>query len=246
MLKIALIFTTKTKIREEVMKKSTIFSSGKILIVLATFMAATSSAMATTIWTDWTDISLGDPGSANGSLGSTLVSYSGEATGNSNIAGTSTIWNPETTYVGGVVDTSPDSVGDHIALDGSSNTGTINFSAPIVDPVIAIWSLGRPGSSASFTFQQTPTFVVGGPNSQFGGSAIVVDGNLVSGNEGNGVILFSGEFSSISFTSTNESWYAFTVGANGEPAVIPIPAAAWLFGSGLLGLLGLARRNVSS
>jgi len=215
-----------------------------ILFVSALF--ASSNVLATTIWTDWTAITLGDPGSASGTLGSTTVTYSGEVTGNSNINGTSTIWNPESTYIGGVVDTSPNSVGDHIALNGSSTTGTINFSAPIVDPVIAIWSLGQPGSTASFTFQQTPTFVVGGPNSIYNGSAIVVDGNVVSGNEGNGVIIFNGEFSSISFTSTNENWYAFTVGANGEPAVIPVPAAVWLFGSGLLGLLGVARRKMSS
>ena len=28
-----------------------------------------------------------------------------------------------------------------------------------------------------------------------------------------------------------------------SPAVVPIPAAAWLFGSGLLGLIGMARRK---
>jgi hypothetical protein len=27
------------------------------------------------------------------------------------------------------------------------------------------------------------------------------------------------------------------------PAIVPIPAAAWLFGSGLLGLIGIARRK---
>jgi hypothetical protein len=27
--------------------------------------------------------------------------------------------------------------------------------------------------------------------------------------------------------------------------VVPVPAAAWLFGSGLLGLIGVARRKVA-
>lgn len=31
----------------------------------------------------------------------------------------------------------------------------------------------------------------------------------------------------------------------GLPAVVPVPAAAWLFGSGLIGLLGFARRKTS-
>ena len=30
---------------------------------------------------------------------------------------------------------------------------------------------------------------------------------------------------------------------NGLPATVPVPAAAWLFGSGLIGLLGVARRK---
>jgi hypothetical protein len=212
-------------------------------ILFVSTLFTSTNVLAATMWTDWTAITLGDPGSASGTLGSTNVSYSGEVTGNSNINGTSTIWNPESTYVGGSVDTSPLSVGDHIALNGSATTGTISFSAPVIDPVVAIWSLGQPGATASFTFNETPTLQVGGPNSSFGGSSIIVDGFVVSGNEGNGVILFEGEFSSISFTSTNENWYAFTVGANGEAAVIPVPAAIWLFGSGLLGLVGMARRK---
>ncbi|HEN46860.1 MAG TPA: VPLPA-CTERM sorting domain-containing protein, partial [Mizugakiibacter sp.] len=27
------------------------------------------------------------------------------------------------------------------------------------------------------------------------------------------------------------------------PAVVPVPAAVWLFGSGLLGLIGMAKRR---
>jgi len=223
-----------------------IVSRSKILFVIAMFMASSSSVLASTMWTDWTAITLGDPGSASGTLGSTSVNYFGEVISTSNINGTSTIWNPEATYVGGAVDTSPDSVGDLIGLDGSTTTGIISFSAPIVDPIVAIWSLGQPGLTASFTFSETPTLQIGGPNSIYGGNPIVVNENIVSGNEGNGVILFEGIFSSISFTNTNENWYAFTVGANGGAAVIPIPASVWLFVAGLFGLVGVARRKRST
>jgi hypothetical protein len=38
--------------------------------------------------------------------------------------------------------------------------------------------------------------------------------------------------------------YQFHItGTIGEQTVIPIPAAVWLFGSGLLGLVGVARRR---
>ncbi len=37
------------------------------------------------------------------------------------------------------------------------------------------------------------------------------------------------------------TWTAFSM----TPAVVPVPAAAWLFGSGLLGLVGFARRKAA-
>jgi hypothetical protein len=194
------LFTALFSVNEP--KALNLFSAA--VVCSAAFIASTSDALATTMWTDWTEIAFGDPGSASGTLGSTTISYSGEVIGNSNINGTSTIWNPESTYVGGLVDTSPDSVGDHIALNGSTNTSTISFSTPVLDPVIAIWSLGQPGATASFTYDATPILQVGGPNSIYGGSSIIIDGNTVSGNEGNGVILFDGVISSISFTNTSE------------------------------------------
>ena len=219
------------------MNKLRLFFSRLILSVI--LLSVNSYAMATTVWTDWTASVVGDPGSAGGSLGTTIVNYSGEVTANTNINGTTSIWNPSSTFIGGIVDTTPDTIGDVIGLDGSSTVGTISFSAPVSNPVIAIWSLGSPSIAASFTFDATPTLQAGGPNSIYSGSSIVVNGNIVSGNEGNGVILFNGTYSSISWTSTNENWYGFTVGT----AVIPIPPALWLFGSGLLGLIGIARRK---
>ena len=42
--------------------------------------------------------------------------------------------------------------------------------------------------------------------------------------------------------SKSTHWYAWAV-RDGDVAAVPIPAAAWLFGSGLIGLMGLARRK---
>jgi hypothetical protein len=47
----------------------------------------------------------------------------------------------------------------------------------------------------------------------------------------------------ISYT-TGEQLYVFIDDFNlGSPSVVPVPAAAWLFGSGLLGLIGIGKRK---
>jgi hypothetical protein len=105
---------------------------------------------------------------------------------------------------------------------------------------MAVFSLGSPiVTDVTYNFDTPFDVIVGGANSAFGGSSVVEqDENILSGIEGNGSIMFLGTYSSIRFTvPTNESWHGFTIGV--QP--IPVPAAVWLFGSGLLGLIGIAR-----
>ena len=213
-----------------------------IVILLSILVAAPVSAG--TIWTDWTSATNGNPGSAVGTLNGVAVTYTGEiityATGGT-AAG---FWAPDSSFIGGTVTTSPSIVGDLIGLQGSyTGINKITFNSPIVNPVLAIWSLGSPSNQASFVnFSQTPTFEAGGPNSQYGGGPITVLGNTVSGLEGNGVVQFTGMFTTLTWTNTSEFWYAFTVGTAEGSTSVPEPTTMLLFGLGLIGVLGIRRK----
>ena len=208
------------------------------------FCCINSCAFGQTNWTDWTEVIFGIDGSASGLLDGVAVSYTGQALSNSVVDGSSNAWNPETSFTGGQVLQSPAEQGDIITLDGG-NVGlqTIEFSQAIENPVIAIWSLGRLDDVASFAFLQTPTFQAGGPNSSFGGNPITVAGNIVSGLEGNGVVLFDGTFDSISFSSTPEFFYGFTVGTSAT--AVPEPSSATLLATLMISVTAFKRRRSS-
>lgn len=216
---------------------------------IISFMLAPACSMAATVWVDWTSATQSSnpyinpvtPGSASGSMDSIAVSYSGELSDNTVVDGSFAYWDPASSFTGGVVDGGPGTVGDIIGLNGNvpTQTNTITFSSAVTNPVIAIWSLGRWDLAANFIFDQTPTLLGGGSTTTFGGDSINVNGNTVSGSEGNGVVQFQGTYTSLSWSNdVVEGWYGFTVG-HVQP--VPVPAAIWLFASGFLGLLGLAR-----
>lgn len=217
--------------------------------ILAIGICAFAGADAATIdWNTWTS-------STSGTIAadSITVTYTPGGPVDNLVSGYPS-YTPASTFAdGSTIANAPTSANNILQIvGGNTNVNMITFSTPIVDPVMTIWSLGQGGINASFNFiDATPLFVSGGPNGEYGGSAISVSGNDVFGREGNGSVMFSGTFSSISWTNpVFENWYGFNVGisgvGDGGPVTTPVPEpetyALLMAGLGLLGVVVRRRR----
>lgn len=203
----------------------------RLIVVASLFWSASGAQGAQISWTTWSSTSAGAISTANGPVS---MAYAGAAFG---VSANYPSYTPAATWAdGSIVANGPTPANGSLQLTGgTANLQTLTFTPAVVDPVIAIWSLGSPLISASFVFQNaTPIFVCGGANAEYGGSSINVTGNTVSGVEGNGVVQFKGTFTSLSWTNPSaEGWYGFNVGIAGI-------ASVWTdLGSGLGGSSGI-------
>jgi hypothetical protein len=120
------------------------------------------------------------------------------------------------------------SFGDYSGTNGSY----VNFYNFVFNPFTSntqLWAFSSGGTNYSFSMSTLTIFAQ--------------DANSIT-LKGTGIASIDG------FDDTNGD-YTLTLNSNGPAfsfsssatAVVPIPAAVWLFGSGLLGLVGIARRK---
>lgn len=190
---------------------------------------AQPSFAAVISWTDWTSA---NATSASGAIGSVAVSFSGNLNPAAQFSGAGTnFWasNPTTyTSVPEVDNGPPDS--DIIRLTGGTGTGTqtLTFSQAVVDPVMAILSLGQLGIPVNYVFNAAFDVLNVGPGffdpPPLNGSLTELAGNILQGQEGHGIIQFPGTFTSISWTIPNgEFWHGFQIGIAGPGPGVPEP-----------------------
>lgn len=211
-------------------------------VAIATVVAQPVLASSLT-WADWTNA---DGTSASGTLGSGTVSFSGVISPAAQTNGGTNYWavNSGIFTPTGTENPPPDS--DIIRLIGGSGTGTqtITFSSAIVNPIMAIMSLGQPGVNVSYNFDQ-PFDILNQGAGYWGGNATALmelAGNVLSGNEGHGLIQFSGTFTELTWTVPNpENWHGFQIGYvdPDRPPVVPLPASLPLLVAGLGALVAM-------
>jgi hypothetical protein len=141
----------------------------------------------------------------------------------------------------------------------SDSNGTVDLSLYDVAPMGGTLQYSTNGGSSwlSLTNFVNSTITL---NPTAGASQLIQFQFLLNGNSYSGNVDFGGvdgaglwHSATLNFYSGSQ-WYAYLIGTaggldhvGGPPASTPIPAAAWLLGSGLLGLIGIGgRRNYLS
>jgi len=162
------------------------------------------------------------PGVSNANIIKPALDIQDIGAGDTGVTFTSTIFDIDATVFTIVTDSAPidiDDVDFSLTSTGFVLGGMGTFSGSFI--------VG--GGLLTGTFTDLMVLDFGGGDGTFGGDVVYTGGSLQGALTGGRI---EGGFSALGMASKL-----------GQVSVVPVPAAVWLFGSGLIGLVGVARRK---
>lgn len=179
---------------------------------------------------------------ATGNIGGITVTYSSTDLQFVQTGTTASPWNgysPASTFQSALVNNAPPNA-QIVGIDGTSATHTVTFSQAVTNIVMDIVSLGQPALGTQYIFNSPFTILTIGPSTEFGGgtnSLVASAGNTLTGHEGDGILVFPGPLTTLSWTGANpEFWNGFTFGIDANTnstTATPAPSSLLLIMTGL-------------
>lgn len=169
-------------------------------------------------WVDWQSATPGHVSGTGTSQGETIgIEYAGIWNFVQTGSGTD-YFNPDTYSNNAVIDNRPPAA-EMISITGGSNalTHTVTFSQAVVNPIMAIVSLGQPSITVTYEFIDETFNILSSGTGFWGGaepdSLFQLTPSILTGIEGHGAIQFTGSYTEISWNvPTFENWHGFTFG----------------------------------
>jgi hypothetical protein len=228
-----------------------------VAISAACAMASTPSVALAQLWTNW-DGAISCNQQVVGSLAAATVTYSGgfnavqRDTGSDVCNSIGQLGGQGDNYWqrGGFNSAAYSLIPSNLSFIqfSAAATGTISFSQAVVDPWIALISVGNPDGETTITFG-SPFTIVSRNNTleslAYWDATPDVDsyvaGNSIVSSEFSGLIQFKGTFTELSVGTVGEYWHGFTVGT--PSLAVPEPSSFALVAAGLASLVVISRRR---